>query len=113
MGLSIPVEGPWVWLDDSRRVGCVALVCGARVEVVVESIVYEMVASVGDSAAELLMVLLNLGDEVAGEGDVVVVLVVVKAVALKVFSFVIWGLLKKKRTLINVFLLIYTHAPQD
>lgn len=89
------------------------MVCGARVGAVVECIVYEMVASVGDSEAEPLMVLLNLGDEVAGEGDVVVVLGVVEAVALKVFSSVIWGLLKKKRTLINIFLLIYTHAPRD
>lgn len=89
------------------------MVCRARVGAVVECIVYEMVASVGDSEAEPLMVLLNLGDEVAGEGDVVVVLGVVEAVALKVFSSVIWGLLKKKRTLINIFLLIYTHAPRD
>lgn len=88
-----------------------ALVCGAGVEAVVEGTVYEMVASVGDSAAELLMVLLNLEDEVAGKGDVVVVVVVVvvvEAVASKVFSSVIWGLLKKKRTSLNIFLLICT-----
>lgn len=58
-----------------------------------ESVVYGMVASVGDPAVELLVVLLNPGDVVAGRGGVVVV-VMVEAVALKVSSSVICDLLK-------------------
>lgn len=93
VGITIPVEGPWVWLGDTWRVGCAAEVSRARVEAVVEGVVYGMVASVGGSGVELVAVLLNLGDEVAGgEGVmvwvVVVVVVGVEAVALKVSSSV-------------------------
>lgn len=65
--------------------------------------VYGMVASVGDPGVELLVVLLNLGDEVTVGGSMVVVVVVgvlvvvvAEAVALKVSSSVICDLLKRK-----------------
>lgn len=81
VGSAIPVEGPWVWLGDRRWVGCAAEVCGTRVEaVVVEGVVYGVVASSCDSEVELLVVvllllLLNLEDVVAGRAGLVVVVV--------------------------------------
>lgn len=46
-----------------------------------EGVVFGMVASVCDSGVELLVVLLNLGDEAVGKGGIVVVVVVVEAVS--------------------------------
>lgn len=89
--LAMPVEGPWVWLDDVRWVGCAALVCRARVEAVVEGGVYGIVAAVGDPGAELLAALLNLEDEDEGRRDVVAA-AAVEAGALEVFSSVTCGL---------------------
>lgn len=74
------------------------MVCTARVETTVEGRVNGTVASVGDPRAVLAEVLLNLEDEVAGRGNVVLLMVVVveilvvEGVDLKVFSSVICGL---------------------
>lgn len=52
--------------------------CRATVEAVVEGVVLGMVVSVCDSEVGLLVVVLNLGDEAAGKGGIVVVVSVVE-----------------------------------
>lgn len=82
VGLEIPVEGPCVWLSGMLGVKVAVEVCRAMVEAVVEGVVFGMVASVCNSGAELLVVLLNPGDEVAGrEGVVAVVVLGLEAVS--------------------------------
>lgn len=84
------------------RVECAEEVCRSRVEAVVESVVFGVVASVLNSETEMLVVLLSPTVGVAGNGGVVVVvlvviggvvvMVVMKAVVLKVSPSVICDL---------------------
>lgn len=94
VGSDIPVTGPSVCLGGTRWVGC-----AARVEATVEDELYRTVALVGDCRGELVMVLVNLADEVGTRGgvviasvEVVVLVVVLKAVDMIGFSSVICDL---------------------
>lgn len=98
VGSDIPVTGPSVCLGGARWVGC-----AARVEATVEDELYRTVALVGDCRGELVTVLVNLADEVGTRGgvviasvEVVVVVVVLKAVDMVGFSSVICDLTKRK-----------------
>lgn len=84
VGVTTAVEGLWVWLGVARRVWSAGEVCEAGVETGVEGSAYGTGSAVEEAKIEVLEVLLNLEDEVAGRGRVVVA--VVKAVALKVLS---------------------------
>lgn len=83
VGLAIPVEGPWVWLGDTRRVGSGAEVCQAGVETVVEGWVYARL----EPEVYSVKVLLRLMVDVVGGGRVVeAVVVVVRGFAFEVSS---------------------------
>lgn len=81
VGLTVPVGGPWVWLVSMLGVVLAVDVCRTTVGAGVKGVACAMVASVGDSGAELLVMLLNSEDEVAGREGVVVLVVGVDAVS--------------------------------